>query len=262
MRKLNYLIMMVCLFALSMIAPQMAKAQGSEPPLSDYFVPVTTSSTMPNSDGFITRWLLLEPIIKPNRSNTVFVDSYLREAFYTEYFKDQFTLLPKDGQKTVVDYKGLKIYDMNYRPMPGQAYEPKLLKTLKKEKLAWHALDSKCFNVKLFRFATGLEKEEYGVLFWAVTVIECEEDIKDVRLSVGSNSASMWWLNGEESVILSGDRRMVQDDCASARLTLKKGRNILRGAVINGPGMSDFCVRFLDENRKPVTNIKVTTLQK
>lgn len=253
-------------FFLSMLAAimlaQSANAQ-TAPTLDDYFTPVQTESASPNADGFITRWLLLEPITKPNPSNTVFVDSYLREAFYTEYFKNQFTLLPKDGQKVTVDYHGLKIYEPNFRPMPGQQSQPKLLKTLNKEKLAWHALDSKRFNVKLFRFAYGLDPEKiYGVLFWAVTVIECPEEINDVRLSVGSNSASMWWLNGEEVVILSGDRRMVQDDCASARITLKKGRNILRGAVINGPGMSDFCVRFLDENRQPVTNFKVTTSQK
>ena len=63
----------------------------------------------------------------------------------------------------------------------------------------------------------------------------------------------MWWLNGEEALLLSGDRRMVKDDAMSQRLTLKKGRNILRGAIINGPGMSDFCVRFLDEKGNPVT---------
>jgi hypothetical protein len=50
----------------------------------------------------------------------------------------------------------------------------------------------------------------------------------------------MWWINGREAVILSGDRRMLMDDCVSKRLTLKKGKNIIRGAVINGPGMSDF----------------------
>ena len=68
----------------------------------------------------------------------------------------------------------------------------------------------------------------------------------------------MWWLNGQEVLLLSGDRRMVEDDCMSQRLTLKKGRNILRGAIINGPGMSDFCVRFLDEKGNPVTNYNVT----
>ena len=67
----------------------------------------------------------------------------------------------------------------------------------------------------------------------------------------------MWWLNDDQPLMLSGDRRMVADDCMSPRTTLKKGINILRGAVINGPGMSDFCVRFIDEKGNPVTNIKI-----
>ena len=110
----------------------------------------------------------------------------------------------------------------------------------------------------MFRFASGLDKQIYGVLFWAATIIECEKEIPNVRLAVGSNSASMWWLNGEEAVLLSGDRRMVKDDCTSKRLTLKKGRNILRGAIINGPGMSDFCIRFIDEKGLPIDNISIT----
>ena len=47
------------------------------------------------------------------------------------------------------------------------------------------------------------------------------------------------------------------DDALSKRVTLKKGRNIIRGAVINGPGMSDFCVRFVDEDGAPVRNVKI-----
>ena len=127
------------------------------------------------------------------------------------------------------------------------------------QELMWHALDSKLFNVKLFRFAFGLKKPIYGVLFWAVTVVNAPEDMKNVRMAVGSNSASMWWLNGQEAVLLSGDRRMVMDDAVSPRLTLKKGKNIIRGVVINGPGMSDFCVRFLDEKGEPVKNLTITT---
>lgn len=194
-----------------------------------YFSMPAEETAVPDADGFIRRWLLLEPIDKPNRTNTVFTDSYIREAFGTEYFDGQFTVVPEDGDKVRVG----------------------------KQKLTWHGLDSKLFNVKLFRFASELEKQVYGVLFWVVTVVECEEDIENVRMSVGSNSASMWWLNGEEAVILSGDRRMVRDDCMSRRLTLKKGKNIIRGAVINGPGMSDFCLRFVDEEEKPVRNIKI-----
>ncbi len=76
-------------------------------------------------------------------------------------------------------------------------------------------------------------------------------------MAVGSNSASMWWLDGKEVLILSGDRRMVMDDCVTNRLTLHKGRNVIRGAVINGPGLSDFCVRFIDENGDPIKDLNL-----
>jgi hypothetical protein len=119
-------------------------------------------------------------------------------------------------------------------------------------------VDSSGFNVKLFRFAYGLNKPTYGVIFWAVTLVTSPRELKNVRMAVGSNSASMWWLNGKEAVLLSGDRRMVMDDCVSARLTLNKGRNVVRGAVINGPGLSDFCVRFIDENGKPIRELTLS----
>ena len=196
--------------------------------LSPYFTPVTSSPKAPDPDGFLQRWLLLEPITKPNRGNTVFTDTYVRENLINfEYFPGQLTVLPKDGEKVTVG---------------GQ-------------ELAWHAVDSTLFNVKLFRFADGVNKPTYGVIFWAVTVVNSPREIEKVRLAVGSNSASIWWLNGVETVDLFGDRRMVMDDGVSKRVTLKQGRNILRGAVINGPGMSDFCVRFLDEHGAPVKDI-------
>ena len=205
------------------------KVADKGPSIDNYFTPATAEAVCPDNEGFIRRWTLLEPIDKPNRGNTVFTDSYIKEHLGMEYFKGQFSLLPKDGQKVKVG----------------------------KQKLQWHKMDSKLYNVKLFRFATGLDKQYYGIVFLATTVIECDEDIADVRLSVGSNSASLWWLNGEETLLLSGDRRMVADDGMSKRITLKKGVNVLRGAVINGPGMSDFCVRFIDENGNPVKNIRI-----
>ena len=135
------------------------------------------------------------PFHKPNRTNTVFTGTYVRDAFQTEYFPDQFTVTPHDGDTVTV---------------AGQA-------------LAWHALDSTRFDVKLFNFAYGLDKPTYGVIFWAVTVIDSPSEMKNVRLAVGSNSASMWWLNGVEAAGLFGDRRMVMDDVVSRRLTLKRG---------------------------------------
>jgi hypothetical protein len=208
-------------------APQSDTARSIAP----YFTPATTKKKTPDAEGFIQRWLLLEPIVKPNRSNTVFNDSYIRTTFTAEYFPNQFTVIPKDGEK-------VKVAD---------------------QELTWHALESSIFNVKLFRFAYGLRKPIYGVLFWAVTIVNSPQEMKNVRMAVGSNSASMWWLNGKEAVILSGDRRMVMDDCISSRLTLNKGKNIIRGAVINGPGMSDFCVRFLNEKGEPIKDITISS---
>lgn len=226
----------------------------SQQSLEPYFKPATTKKLTPDADGFIQRWLLLEPISKPNRGNTVFVDSYLREAFSEEYFKNQYSVLPKDGDEvTVTVPKQQAVTD--FRRLPQEPAEPEM----ETVKLKWHALETTNFNVKLFRFATGLGLQEYGVLFNAVTIVNSPEDMENVRMAVGSNSASIWWLNGEEAVFMSGDRRMVMDDCVSPRLTLKKGKNIIRGAVINGPGMSDFCVRFIDENGEPVRNITITT---
>ena len=228
-----------------------------------YFTPVAANTTaQPDAEGFIHRWLLLEPITKPNSGNTVFTDSYLREHFNREYFKGQQTIIPKNGQKVQAVFKQEQAPAGFGRGFGGQQQPAQPEVKTVKQTLTWHALDSENMNVKLFRFAEKYGEEIYGVLFWAVTIIDCDEDIENVRLAVGSNSASMWWLNGEETLLLSGDRRMVKDDAMSQRITLKKGRNILRGAVINGPGMSDFCVRFLDENGNPVKNYKINLNQK
>ena len=212
------------------VAAQDSAAAASPRTLAPYFTPATSRPKAPDADGFLQRWMLLDPIVKPNRTNTVFTGTYVRDALKTEYFPDQFTVLPHNGEKVRV---------------AGQ-------------ELAWHALDSTGFNVKLFRFAYGMNKPTYGVLFWAVTIVKSPREMKNVRLAVGSNSASMWWLNDEDVADLFDDRRMVMDDVVSKRLTLRKGQNILRGAVINGPGLSDFCVRFVDEDGKPIKDLTLS----
>jgi len=212
-------------------APDSAAASARRT-IAPYFTRANSQPKAPDADGFLQRWMLLEPIVKPNRTNTVFTGTYVRSAFSTLYFPDQFTVQPHDGDKETVG---------------GQ-------------ELGWHALDSTGFDVKLFRFADGLSKPTYGVLFWAVTVVNSPREMKNIRLAAGSNSASMWWLNGEDVADLFDDRRMVMDDVVSKPLTLKKGPNVLRGAVINGPGLSDFCVRFVDEDGNPIKDLTLLSL--
>ena len=78
-----------------------------------------------------------------------------------------------------------------------------------------------------------------------------------MRLAVGSNAASIWWVDGREVIGIYGDRHMVIDDGVSRRLSLKKGQNVVRCAVLNSPGVSDICARFLDAENKPVKGFTV-----
>src|ERR1043166_332085 len=49
-----------------------------------------SAEKVPDSDGFIPRWLILEPI----RVNTQLTDSAVQAAIKTEYFPQQFTVVP------------------------------------------------------------------------------------------------------------------------------------------------------------------------
>jgi len=217
----------------------------------------------PDEKGFIRRWTIIEPINKPNSGNTVFTDSYILAELTKEYFPGQFSAdinaLPKTGDKVIVESEAPRAGGRGGFGMRGAAAPAAEAPATVKDTLAWHSVDSKLFNIKLIRFATGTSngKKRYGLIFNAFTVINCEQDMV-VRLAAGSNASSIWWVNGEKVLTLQADRRMVADDGMSKRITLKKGKNLVRAAVINGPGMSDMCARFYNEDGTILKNYTIT----
>jgi hypothetical protein len=120
---------------------------------------------------------------------------------------------------------------------------------------AWHAVDTPNYNLNLYHFAAALSKPTSNVLFWITTTVESPQEMTGVRLAIGSNAASRWWLNDAPVIALNDDRQTVIDDGVSPRLTLRKGRNVIRAAVINGGGATDFCARFLDADDKPISTL-------
>jgi hypothetical protein len=194
-------------------------SRGAGLDLAPTLVQPTTPDKATNADGFIQRWIILEPIAANGLT-----DSAVEATVRKEYFNDQLSVIPKDGD--TVKVAGAE--------------------------LTWHALDSTQYNVNLYHFARALGKPTSNVLFWGVTIINCPEEIGGVRLAIGSNAASVWWVNGQEVISIYGDRQTVIDDGVSKRLTLKKGANIVRCAVLNGGGASDFCARFLDGQENPL----------
>ena len=180
----------------------------------------------PGADGFLQRWMILEPISVPGQLTEGAVQTLVKTA----RFADQFAVIPHDGDHVTV----------------GDT------------KLAWHRVDTAAYNVNLYHFAYGLKKPTSNVLFWIVTVVDSPREVSGVRLAIGSNAASVWWVNGDEVIGIYNDRQTVIDDGVSKRITLKKGANVIRAAVVNGGGATDFCARFLDGDDRPIRGITVS----
>jgi hypothetical protein len=176
--------------------------------------------------GFLRRWWVLEPVPVPGRLTEPAVQEALKIA-----------ALPDSGGAERTD---------------GAAV------TVNGAQLAWHALDTTNYNVNLYHFAWALSKPTSNVLFWVETVVESPREMAGVRLAIGSNAASRWWLNGEPVISLNDDRQSVIDDGVSQRVTLRKGRNVIRAAIVNGGGATDFCARFLDEKDQPVVGLNTS----
>jgi hypothetical protein len=184
------------------------------------------STAMPvNPDGFIQRWLILEPIRVPGQ----LTHSAVRTAIEKD-FPVPSASLPHDGETLTVGDSELR----------------------------WHAVDTADYNVNLYHFAYALKNPTTNVLFWAVTVVNSPREMRGVRLAIGSNAASVWWVNGTEVTALYNDRQTVIDDGVSKRLTLNAGANVIRAAIVNAGGATDFCARFLDANDRPIRTLSAT----
>ncbi len=167
------------------------------------------------ADSFIQRRLLLEPI-----SVRGLTESAAQATVKKEYFPNRCSVMPHDGDKVTVNGA----------------------------ELTWYAVDTRNYTVNRYHFARAPGEPASGVLFWAVTFVYRPRELRDVRLAVGSNAASVLWVNGKEIAGIYGDRQTVIGDGVSKRIHHNRGRNILRAAIISGGGATDFCARFLDPN--------------
>lgn len=213
-----------CLALAFTLSGAYAQTEATRPPPATLVSPKGASQPV-DARGFIHRWLVLEPVKVPGR----LTESAVQEALAAAPLADPGAKLPRDG-----DTANLGGASQN-----------------------WHALETLNYNVNLYHFAWSLSKPTSNVLFWALTTVDSPREMRDVRLAIGSNAASRWWLNGEPVIALNDDRQAVIDDGVSRRLTLRKGRNVIRAAIINGGGATDFCARFLDENGRPLQGLDV-----
>ncbi len=162
----------------------------------------------PRADGFIQRWLVLEPVASGSLAQNA-----VQTAVKSEPFANLLKEMPHDGEEVTVGGS----------------------------ELTWHAVDTKNYNVNLYHFASSFDRSPTNALFLALTIVNCPDEMPGVRLAIGSNAASVWWVNGQEVIGIYNDRQTVVDDGVSKRLTLKKGANFIRAAIVNAGGATDFC---------------------
>lgn len=223
----RHLALAIAAIALASLSSADARAQDAAvrrpaPSLTRPATPVKA----PSADGFLQRWLLLEPM----RVAGQLTDSAVQALVKTEDVSSRLTSIPRHGETL----------------------------TAGGTELAWHAVDTTGYNVNLFHFAYALNKPTSNVLFWAVSVVHAPRELSNVRLAIGSNAASIWWVNGTEVIGIYNDRQTVIDDGVSKRLTLKKGPNVIRAAIVNAGGATDFCARFLDGEDRPITGLTIS----
>ena len=180
----------------------------------------------PDSEGFIRNWLILDPITTPTVEHT---ETDEKPIFAKEYFKDQLTVTPKAGDK-------VKVADKDR---------------------TWRAFASNDQVIDLVQFASDNGNETESVIFWGVAYINVDNDLKDVKLAIGSDDSSVWWVNGKEVIRVYDSRAATADDNVSAPITLTKGVNVVRFAVTQGDGPGGAVARFLDAANKPVMGLTI-----
>ena len=177
-----------------------------------------SDSFAPDPQGYIRHWLMLAPIVFPEgRAGT--------DLIYNDQIRNEGTLKPKAGDKITINGK----------------------------ELTWTAMTA---STNHFDFNAALKSVNDRAMGYAVTYIQCEEEMPGVIMALGSNDEGRLYLNGVD-IYLFAEPRTLELDADKGRVTLKKGVNVVVFKIFNEQGNWQGAMRFLDKSGAPLTNLKV-----
>ena len=81
--------------------------------LSKYFIESSVATKAPDNEGFIQRWLVLEPVEKNISRNNIFTEQYLRTTLSTDNFSENYTVVLQKGEKVRIGNQELKWYTID-----------------------------------------------------------------------------------------------------------------------------------------------------
>lgn len=180
---------------------------------------VSASETLrPDSDGYIRDWVMLAPITLPQ-------GRLAADLIIEEQVKNEAALQPKAGDT-------VKIYG---------------------KELTWKNITA---SAKYFDFNAILNTVNDHAAGFMVTYIECDREMSDVTMALGSNDQARLYLNGRD-IYAFQDARSLELDADKGKVHLKKGVNVVVFKVINEQNSWQGSMRFLDKTGAPVRDLKI-----
>lgn len=159
--------------------------------------------------GYIRDWVMLAPV--PLREGAPVGEQLLREQI-----RGEASLKPKDGDTVKVGSK----------------------------ELTWKGVTT---TTNFFDFNAILKSMNDESAGYMVAYVDCEQDIPDVTVGVGSNDQARIYFNGVDIYAFT-DARTLELDSDKGRITLKKGTNVIVFKVLNQQNSWQGAMRLTDKN--------------
>jgi hypothetical protein len=172
----------------------------------------------PDAAGYIRHWVMLAPIALPEKDTCV-------DAIAKEQIKDEANLRPKAGDKVRIGGK----------------------------ELTWQNVTA---ATNYFDFNAILKTVNDHAAGFIVTYIECDKEMTNVTMTLGSNDQGRLYLNGKDIYVFT-EARVLELDADKGNVSLNKGLNVIVFKVINEQGNWQAAMRFLDKTGAPVKDLKI-----
>ena len=169
-------------------------------------------------DGYIRDWVMLAPIALPEGG--VAADLILREQV-----KDEASLKPRDGEQVTVNGRTL----------------------------TWKKVTA---STNHFDFNAVLKTQNDHAAGFLVTYVECDREMPNVTVSVGSNDQARIYFNGVDIYAFT-EARPLMLDADKGRVTLKPGLNVIVFKIINEQNSWQGAMRLTDKTGAPLSEVKI-----
>jgi hypothetical protein len=169
-------------------------------------------------EGYIRNWVMLAPIALPDGETCA-------ESLLKEQIKNESALRPKAGDKVKIGGK----------------------------ELSWRNVAA---STNYFDFNETLKSINDHVAGYMVSYIECDQDVPDVTVAVGSNDQGRIYFNGVDIYAFT-EARPLMLDADKGRITLKKGVNVMVFKITNEQNSWQGAMRLMDKAGTPLKNVKI-----